>query len=158
MWLICYKFAQLLLLLRLFANAAQQVSCFKHKYQKYFVELNFLSPLSLIVLENFVRLKIPFFGFSFLNSPCMIVQRRISTIRNKITRSFFHRKIEKRKMQKCILLIFWSLPWGHWGFEIEALRKETEILVNQIFTFSAFVFHLKWCYWFYYCGFITLLL
>ena len=158
MWLICYKFAQLLLLLRLFANAAQQVSCFKHKYQKYFVELNFLSPLSLIVLENFVRLKIPFFGFSFLNSPCMIVQRRISTIRNKITRSFFHRKIEKRKMQKCILLIFWSLPWEHWGFEIEVLRKETEILVNQIFTFSAFVFHLKWCCWFYYCGFIILLL
>ena len=158
MWLICYKSAQLLLLSRPIVNAAQQVSCFKHKYQKYFVELNFLSPLSLIVLENFVRLKIPFFGFSFLNSPCMIVQRRISTIRNKITRSFFHRKIEKRKMQKCILLIFWSLPWEHWGFEIEVLRKETEILVNQIFTFSAFVFHLKWCYWFYYCGFIILLL
>ena len=150
MWLICYKFAQLLLLLRLFANAAQQVSCFKRKYQKYFVEL--------ICFREFckIRLKIPFFGFSFLNSPCMIVQRRISTIRKKITRSFFHRKIEKRKMQKCILLMFWSLPWGHWGFEIEVLRKETEILVNQIFTFSAFVFHLK-CYWYYYCGFIILL-
>ena len=43
-------------------------------------------------------------------------------------------------------------------FEIEyVLRKETEILVKQIFTFFAFVFHLK-CYWLYYCGFIILLL
>ena len=47
-------------------------------------------------------------------------------------------------MQKCVLLIFWSLPWEDGVFEIEyVLRKETEILVKQIFTFFAFVFHLK---------------
>ena len=97
MWVICYKFAQLLLLSRLIANAEQQISCFKHKYQKYLVELKFLSPLSLIDLDTFVRLKIPSSGFTILNSPCMIVQRIISTIRNKITRSFVSHKNRKTK-------------------------------------------------------------
>ena len=74
----------------------------------------------------------------------MIVQRRISMKRNKTTTSFALHKIEKRKMQKCILLIIWSLLLGDGGFEIEyVFRKETEILVKQIFTFFSFVFHLN---------------
>ena len=89
----------------------------------------------------------------------MIVQRRISVIRNKITRNFVLHKNRKAKDEDAkILLIFLSLPWEDGGFEIEyVLRKETEILVKQIFTVFAFVFHLK-CYWLYYCGFIILLL
>ena len=89
----------------------------------------------------------------------MIVQRRISVIRNKITRNFVLHKNRKAKDEDAkILLIFLSLPWEDGGFEIEyVLRKETEILVKQIFTVFAFVFHLKF-YWLYYCGFIILLL
>ena len=61
-------------------------------------------------------------------------------------------------MQKYILLIFWFLPLGDGEFEIEyVLRKEIKTSVKQLFTYFAFVFHLK-CYWFYYCGFIILLL
>ena len=51
---------------RIITNSAQRVPCFKHKCQKYFVELNFLSPVSLIVLDNFVRLKFTYFGFTFM--------------------------------------------------------------------------------------------
>ena len=36
---------------RLNANPAQQVSCFKDKYQKHFVELKYLSPIE----SHFVR-------------------------------------------------------------------------------------------------------
>ena len=56
----------------------------------------------------------------------MIVPRRISKIRNQ--KLHFKTEIEKRKMQKFVLLIFSFLPSGDGGFEIEdVLRKETEI-------------------------------
>ena len=119
MWLICYKSAQLLLLSRLIANTAQELSCFKHKYQKYFEKLKFLSPLSLIVLDNFVRLHFPFLALLFCNSPCMIVQRRISMKRNKTTRSFIlhkNRKTKDAKMYFINNLVPSLRRWGIWNW------------------------------------------
>ena len=47
-------------------------------------------------------------------------------------------------MQKYILLIFWFLPLGDGEFEIEyVLRKEIKTSAKQLFTYFAFVFHLK---------------
>ena len=162
MWLICYKFAQLLLLSRLIANAAQKVSCFKHKYQKYFVELKFLFPLILIVLDNFVRLKIPFFGFTFSNSPCMIVQRRISTTRNKITRSFVSHKIRKTKDAKMYfinILVSSLRTWGIWNW-ICSQKRDWNISKTNFYIFC-FCFPFKMLLvlllWFYHIIVIKLL-
>ena len=87
----------------------------------------------------------------------MTVQLRIPMITNKISRSFIlHENRETKDTKICFINI---LDSSLRRFEIEyVLRKKTEISVKQIFTFFAFVFHLKRCYWFYYCGFIILLL
>ena len=75
----------------------------------------------------------------------MIVQRRISMTRNKITRSFvLHKNRKTKDAQMYFINILAPFPEEMERFEIEyVLRKETEILVKQIFTFFAFVFHIK---------------
>ena len=72
----------------------------------------------------------------------MTVQLRISMITNKISRSFIlHENRETKDTKICFINILGS---SLRRFEIEyVLRKKTEISVKQIFTFFAFVFHLK---------------
>ena len=72
----------------------------------------------------------------------MTVQLRISMITNKISRSFIlHENRETKDTKICFINI---LDSSLRRFEIEyVLRKKTEISVKHIFTFFAFVFHLK---------------
>ena len=72
----------------------------------------------------------------------MTVQLRIPMITNKISRSFIlHENRETKDTKICFINI---LDSSLRRFEIEyVLRKKTEISVKQIFTFFAFVFHLK---------------
>ena len=108
------------------------------------MELKLLSPLSLIVLDNFVRLKIPFSGFTFLNSPCMIVQRKIATIRNKISRSFAshrNRKTKNGKVYFINILVPSLRTWGIWKWICS--QKKDRNINNTNFYIFCFCFPFK---------------
>ena len=101
-----------------------------------------LSPLSLIVLDNFVRLKFSCFGLRFCNSSCMIMQHRISMTRNKITRSFiFHENRKKKDLKMCFIKILVPFPEEMRDLKLN-MFSEKRLKYN---TFFAFVFHLKCC-------------